>query len=230
MKTPPVATRAAGALAVLRDDLILRSMLRRVGDIPEAVLLPVLRMVRTDRAEVEAEWAALTAHRVRGFTLEPPGRSYRRRYGQFVTELEWAATALAEHLPREAVTELVAGAVSARLRRWLRFLLPAFGAARLIPGALQPAVMDAGVSFATFLVGPIHRTATEADGTLVYEIPECAMHSCTGTGVAQQNSCLMGCKAACESVFDASGPIALRFEPHLPGLSCTLRVTPAAAV
>ena len=34
--------KQSGALAALRDDLIMRSMLARVGDIPELVLLPVL--------------------------------------------------------------------------------------------------------------------------------------------------------------------------------------------
>ncbi|WP_067814648.1 hypothetical protein [Nocardia inohanensis] len=219
-----------GPVAALRDDLIMRSMLRRVGDIPEGVLLPVLRMVTDDRAAVDAGWTALTAHRVRGLALESPRRSWQRRYGQFVSELEWTAGELVKHLPSEDVTELVATAVSGRLRRWLRFVLPAFGSVGLVPRSIYPQVMDTGVAVAAFLVGPIHRTGVEADGTLVYEIPECAMHTATGTGVAQQNSCLMGCKAACESVFDASSPMPLEFEPHLPGLSCTLRVHPAAAV
>ncbi|AYF75487.1 hypothetical protein D7D52_18340 [Nocardia yunnanensis] len=221
------SSRARRALVATRDDLILRSMLRRVGDIPELVLLPVLRAVSEDRADVDAGWSALTAHRVRGPAWESPQRSWQRRYGQFVSELEWTATELTRHLPQETVTELVSSAVAARLRRWLRWLLPAFGTVGLVPAGLYPDVMDAGVAFATFLVGPIHRVAAEADGTLVYEIPECAMHTSTGTGVAQTNSCLMGCKAACESVFDANSAMPLEFEPHLPGLSCTLRVHPA---
>ncbi|MFI6865503.1 hypothetical protein [Nocardia sp. NPDC050406] len=219
----------SGALVAFRDDLILRSMLARVGDIPEAVLLPVLRMVSDDRAAVDAGWATLTVHRARGPQFEGPRRSYQRRYGQFVSELEWVTTELRKSLPEEDVTELVATAVSNRLRRWLRFLLPTFGAVNAVPERIYADVMDAGVGFATFLVGPIHRTGVEADGTLVYEIPECAMHTATGTGVAQENSCLMGCKTACERVFDADSPMPLEFEPHLPGLSCTLRVRPSQA-
>ncbi|WP_067562944.1 hypothetical protein [Nocardia acidivorans] len=217
----------SGALGALRDDLIMRSMLGKVGDIPEEVLLPVLRMVSDDRGEVDAGWAALTVHRPRGMTLESPRRSWQRRYGQFVSELEWTAGELTRHLPEAEVAELVSGAVATRLRRWLRLLLPAFGTMGLVPARWHPRVMDAGVSVATFLVGPIHRTGIEDDGTLVYEIPECAMHTATGTGTAQRNSCLMGCKAACERVFDADSPIPLEFEPQLPGLSCTLRVRPA---
>lgn len=219
----------AGALGALRDDLIMRSMLGKVGDIPEEVLLPVLRMVSDDRSGVDAGWSALTVHRARGAALESPRRSWQRRYGQFISELEWTASELARHLPEADVTELVSGAVAARLRRWLRMVLPAFGTVGFVPTRFYPEVMDAGVSFATFLVGPVHRTGVEADGTLVYEIPECAMHTATGTGTAQRNSCLMGCKAACESVFDANSPIPLEFEPHLPGLSCTLRVRPAGS-
>ncbi|GAA5105211.1 hypothetical protein [Nocardia iowensis] len=217
----------SGPVVALRDDLIMRSMLARVGDIPEAVLLPVLRMVSDDREAVDAGWAALTAHRVRGPRLEPPRRSYQRRYGQYVSELEWVATELTRHLPKQDVSELIATAVSTRLRRWLRYLLPAFGAVNAVPASRYAQVMDIGVGFAGFLVGPIHRTGVEPDGTLIYQIPECAMHTATGTGVAQENSCLMGCKASCESVFDADSAIPLEFEPHLPGLSCTLRIRPA---
>ncbi|WP_251941040.1 hypothetical protein [Nocardia sp. CDC159] len=221
------ATTFFTALRQLRDELIMRSMLARVGDIPETVLLPVLRMVGDDRAAVDEQWAALTAHRGRGALWEPPSRSWRRRYGQYIAELEWAITGLTRHLAREDVSELVTTAVSARLRRWLRLLLPAFGTVGLIPDRLYPRVMDVGVGVASFLVGPVHRTGVEPDGTLVYDIPECAMHTAPGSLLPQTNSCLMGCKAACERVFDADSAIPLEFDPHLPGLSCTLRVHPA---
>ncbi|WP_194818204.1 hypothetical protein [Nocardia sp. XZ_19_385] len=220
--------KQSGTLTAVRDDLIMRSMLARVGDIPDLVLLPVLRAVAEDRAAVDADWAALTARRTRNRVFEAPRWSYKRRYGQFVRELEWTTTELTRVLPAEDVTDLVSGAVSARLRRWLRYLLPAFESVRLIPKGMYPAVMDAGVGFATFLVGPIHRTGLEPDGTLVYEIPECAMHTSVSSPAAQENSCLMGCKAACERVFDQNSAMPLEFEPHLPGLSCTLRVRPPA--
>lgn len=214
-------------LTAVRDDAIMRSMLARVGDIPETVLLPLLRQVADDRAVLDAEWQAVTAGRIRPGSRLSARESWRRRYGQFVRELEWAITGLMAVLPRADVEQLVSDAVAGRLRRWLRFLLPAFGTVGLIPRVLYPAVMDTGVSVATFLVGPIRRTGIEADGTLVYEIPECAMHTATDTGVAQEHSCLMACKAACEKVFDKNSAMPLEFDPHLPGLSCTLRVHPA---
>ncbi|NNH68537.1 hypothetical protein HLB23_01345 [Nocardia uniformis] len=217
-----------GTLAALRDDWIMRSMLSRVGDIPELVLLPVLRVVAEDRAAVDAGWADITAQRTRTRLFEPPRWSWKRRYGQFVRELEWAITELTRVMPAEDVTELVSSAVAARLRRWLRYVLPTFESVRLVPKGMYPSVMDAGVSFATFLVGPIHRTGVEADGTLVYDIPECAMHTSVSAPEAQTNSCLMGCKAACEKVFDRDSAFPLEFDPHLPGLGCTLRVHPAA--
>lgn len=218
---------SGGALTALRDDWIMRSMLARVGGIPEEVLLPTLRLVTDDRAGVEAGWAEVTASRGRPRRLESPRSSWQRRYGQFVRELEWAIDALVRVLPQRDVEALVSDTVANRLRRWLRFVLPAFDAVKLIPRGMYPAVMDTGVGVATFLVGPIRRTGTQPDGTLVYEIDECAMHTATQTGVAQQYSCLMACKAACEKVFDKNSAMPLEFDPHLPGLSCTLRVHPA---
>ncbi|BBZ24307.1 hypothetical protein [Mycolicibacter hiberniae] len=216
-------------ISELRDDLIMRSMLGRVGDIPETVLLPVLRELADDRAVVDAEWESVIARRVAPGSRLPARESWRRRYGQFVRELEWAISGLVKKLPRDDVERLVSDTVAARLRSWLRYLLPAFGTVTLVPRALYPPVMDAGVSVATFLVGPIRRTGVEPDGTLVYEIPECAMHTATEAGVAQEHSCLMACKAACEKLFDKDSAMPLEFEPHLPGLSCTLRVHPAAS-
>lgn len=216
-----------GGVAALRDDWIMRSMLSRVGDIPESVLLPMLRLAADDREAVETGWQSVTASRVRGRIRESPRKSWQRRYGQFVRELEWAIAELLKVLPRSDVEELISDTVADRLRHWLRFLLPAFDAVKLVPRGIYPSVMDTGVSVATFLVGPIHRTGIEPDGTLVYEIPECAMHTATDTGVAQEHSCLMACKAACEKVFDKSSAMPLEFDPHLPGLSCTLRVRPS---
>ncbi|MFF2554024.1 hypothetical protein ACFVUS_23705 [Nocardia sp. NPDC058058] len=219
----------SGTLTAFRDEWVLRSMLARVGDVPEAVLLPVLRVTAEDRAAVDEGWAAIVSKRTGNRLFESPRWAWKRRYGQFVRELEWTTTALTEQLPAEQVTELVADAISLRLRRWLRRVLPAFEAVRMVPKGMRPPVMDVGVSVATFLVGPIHRTGIESDGTLVYEIPECAMHTSVSAPAAQRNSCLMGCKAACERVFDADSAMPLEFDPHLPGLSCTLRVRPAAA-
>lgn len=218
---------ATNPVTALRDDWIMRSMLTKVGDIPETVLLPVLGMVADDRAGVDAGWAALVADRQPNRLFESPRKSWHRRYGQFVRELEWVTGELVRVLPRADVEELVSDTVADRLRRWLRFMLPMFNAVRLVPPGMHPSVMDTGVSVATFLVGPIKRTGVEADGTVVYEIPECAMHTSTGTQSPQENSCLMACKAACEKVFDANSAMPMEFDPHLPGLSCTLRVRPA---
>ncbi len=217
-------TRPAPLPVALRDELLTHSMLKRVGDLPETVFLPVLRLVSDDRAAVEAGWAAVAASRRRRGLLESPRSSWERQYGQFVRELEWVVGELLRDLPFESVSELVSDAISGRLRRWLRFLLPAFKAVKIVPRRWYAPVMDLGVSMSTFLVGPIHRTGTDPDGTLVYEIPECAMHVVAKTTPTQDNSCLMGCKAACEKVFHAEGPMPLEFDPHLPGLSCTLRL------
>ncbi|MGV0738635.1 hypothetical protein ABQF35_18375 [Mycobacterium syngnathidarum] len=216
-----------GGIAMMRDELLMRSMLKRVGDLPETVFLPMLRIVTDDRAAIDAQWATLAAQRRRRGLLESPRRSWDRRYGQFVRELEWVTSELVRDLPFSAVEELVSDAVAARLRHWLRFLLPVFHAVKIVPKAWYAPVMDMGVGMSTFLVGPIHRTGEEPGGTLVYEIPECAMHVVAGTNTAQQNSCQMACKAACEKVFHADGPIPLEFDPHLPDLGCTLRVHPA---
>lgn len=214
-----------GPVAALRDEWLMHSMLKRVGDLPETVFLPMLRIVTDDREAVEEHWAALMAQRQkRRGLLESPQHAWRRQYGQFVRETEWVIAELVRDLPFEAVSELVSDAVAGRLRHWLRFLLPVFHAVKIVPARWYAPVMDMGVSMSTFLVGPIHRTGEEPDGTLVYEIPECAMHTVVSTVTAQENSCQMGCKAACEKVFHADGPMPLEFDPHLPGLGCTLRV------
>lgn len=227
MSTSVIEARQAGPIAILRDEILLHSMLKRVGDLPETVFLPVLRLVADDRATVDAEWTALVAQRRRRGLFESPRASWTRQYGQFVRECEWVTTELLRVLPWPAVEELVSDAVAGRLRHWLRFLIPAFHGIKLVPAAWYAPVMDMGVSMSTFLVGPIHRVGEEPDGTLLYEIPECAMHACVGTHTAQENSCQMGCKAACEKVFDAASPMPLEFDPHLPGLGCTLRVKKA---
>ncbi|PIB77689.1 hypothetical protein CQY22_001750 [Mycolicibacterium brumae] len=216
-----------GPLTMLRDEWLIRSMMKRVGDLPESMFLPMLRLLAPDRDAVDAGWAQVIGTRQRHRRWESPSKAWERHYGQFVRELEFTATGLRAELGLEATTELISDAVAARLNRWLRVMMPMFGSVKLVPDAIYSPVMDAGVAFATFLVGPIHAAGEEPDGTLLYEIPECAMHTVAGTGSAQENSCLMGCKASCEKVFHAGGPMPLEFDPHLPGLSCTLRVRKA---
>ncbi len=224
---PAPAGLKIGPIATLRDQWLLHSMLTHVGDLPENVYLPVLRLVADDRDEIEAGWAGLVSRRRRGPLFEMPRHSWERQYGQFVRECEWVTTELLKSLPWAAVQELVSDTIAARLREWLRLLLPVFGAVRFVPKSWYAPVMDWGVSLSTFLVGPVYRVGEEPDGTLVYEIPACAMHTVVGTGRAQENSCQMGCKAACEKVFSADSSMPLEFDPHLPGLGCTLRVRKA---
>ena len=95
------------SITALRDDLIMRSMLTKVGDIPETVLLPVLRLVADDRAAVDGGWQSVIADRAPNRLLESPRASWQRRYGQFVRELEWVTGELVTVVPRDEVEELV---------------------------------------------------------------------------------------------------------------------------
>ncbi len=85
--------------------------------------------------------------------------------------------------------------------------------------------------FSAFLVGEAEVTEMDIDeGTAVMEVPNCAWHTCPDPdslprpGVLPEEGCLLVCKGLFERVFDGVEGLEMRFDPHLPETSCTIRM------
>ena len=237
----------------LFDLLVLKSMLKAMGDVVGNTYLPVLRLAREDRQALEQAYADVLSLREEASSrFAPPRERWAVRYGNFIRELEWACGELRKDLSKEDYEDLTTRSISDGLERWIGSLMPSLakamsggrGASRLAEsrpaGAAKPKrkrrlaarlqeAFIANVVFrsfnpASFLVGPIEFRSISPKGVVIY-IPDCWMHKVVSNTEPQTEACLQMCKGGCERFFGETAPIGFYFDPNLPSFDCTLRVS-----
>jgi len=214
------------------DDLVMRSQLKRVGGIVEETFLPLLRLLADDPAAVQDGYEAVKARRERLSRFDSPRRSWRKRYGNFVRELEWVLGELRPRMAEPDFHELVTSTIAGRLEGWIGWMKPLMELGdRSMPDGMRgvyegPLSRKAAsvVGLASFLVGPLEIRGVQ-DGVVETYISRCAMHTVVSETEPQTYACLYGCKAACERLFGSDDVMAFEFEPNLPEFDCVLRIT-----
>ncbi len=219
--------------------LILKFLFSEMGSLIDETYLPILRLLVDDKDKLREDFQALRDSRVKLPFYASPHQRWWVLYGNFIRENEFALGLLKQHLSEEDFEELAVRYSSERLGRRFEFMKKAMrkrygpDAETSLHETFQSSfgrrMVPVISSMSQFLVGPMD-TFVDEDGTLVMEIPDCAMHrsvddlfSQKEDGQAQELSCLYSCKAACEAVFSANDSMCFEFEPHLPGYGCTFR-------
>ncbi len=227
-------------------DLLMCRLLivQRAGPLVGYTFVPILRLA-ADPVEVDHGYAEILSRRETTRLFDSPRERWRKSYGNFVREVEWAILELRKHFRPEQVEEIVAGNCAALSReRSARFLewMNRFEQTRIArnegrpgetvrPRGLQKRLFEL-FNPAGFLTGPAEiREIDPAGGSLVMEVPDCAWHVCApretlpDPSSLPEQGCLLVCKAHFERLFDgASGGVAMAFDPHLPDTSCTVEI------
>jgi hypothetical protein len=237
----------------LLDLVLLKSLLKAVGDVVGNTYMPVLRLTREDRPGLERTYAELLARReVPSSRWASPRERWAVLYGNFIRELEWACKELQKELSKEDYEDLTTRSISDSLERWIGALMPSLASmmageggakraekvqptvgaaakskslpARLLQGAVANIALKM-LNPASFLVGPVEIKSMDPKRGVVIYIPECWMHTVVSDTEPQTEACLQMCKGGCERFFGANSPIEMYFDPHLPRLDCTLRTS-----
>ncbi len=237
--------RERWGLQAIWDAWAVRGIVGGMEYLVPQTLMPVLRLVSGDPVAADHAYAAVLAQREAVGRFDSPRERWRKGYGQFVRELEWVSQELKKHLSDEEYQALVSGAVARAIEHWAGALKPKFvqlfadkpgvskkhGSARV--KALERKVtkfisenMFKHFNAVSFLVGPMQIRQMDMEaGYIEAYIPECAMHTVVGTGKPQEQACLVSCKGGTELAFGKDSPLRIELEPHLPGLSCTMRAS-----
>ncbi len=237
----------------LMDLLLLKSLLKAVGDVVGNTYMPVLRLTREDRPALERTYAELLSRREEvSSRWASPRKRWAVLYGNFIRELEWACKELQKVLSKEDYEDLATRSISDSLERWIGARMPSLakmmggeGGARRAeklqptagavpkPKSLPARVLERAIANialkmlnpASFLVGPVEIKSMDPKRGVVMYIPECWMHTVVSDTEPQTEACLQMCKGGCERFFGADSPIEMYFDPHLPRLDCTLRTS-----
>lgn len=238
-----------GLQAIIDMWMCERMVAERGAQVVKLTYLPMIRVAADDPDQVMRDYARVLERRERIRFWNSPRERWRKNYGNFVRESEWALLELRKYFTQGQYEEIVVGtgAAFARLdsQKEIDFMNAGARKAKAKrdsrapgnppgPGVLQRTlskVLDPG-RFAGFLVGESEISEIDVEaGTSVMEVPNCAWHSCPDPAslpnpdALPEQGCLLICKGVFERVFDGADGIKMEFDPHLPEPSCTIRIS-----
>lgn len=220
-----------------------RMIVDRAWPLVHYTFLPILRMT-TDAERIDREFAAIRARREKIGFFDSPRERWRKRYGNFVREVEWALLELRKHFSQQQYEEIVVGTSVALAHEnsadFLKMMNSMSDQAATEkrrddgprkPKGLQKLAFDM-FNPAGFLTGPAEVTELDpSTGSATMFVPDCAWHVCAAAeslpnpNALPEQGCLLICKAPFERLFSgANGGLSMEFEPHLPDTSCTVRM------
>ncbi|MFK7730287.1 MAG: hypothetical protein AB8B48_01580 [Pseudomonadales bacterium] len=227
-----------------------KMLVKKASLIVSHTLLPILRLSCDDREKLEQDYQTIRARREVVKLFEAPREKWRKRYGNFVREVEWALLELRKYYSQAQYEDIVIGTSVAtshetsadflammnsmpeKNKRKLNKKKKASKSGSTEPGRISK-VMFEMFNPAGWLTGPATITELDpANGRTVIHIPECGWHVCAkqsslpNPDALPEEGCLNICKGPFEALFKGeNGGLKMEFEPHLPETSCTVRMT-----
>ena len=221
-------------------------LVKRAMPIVSHTFVPILRL-SGDKEQVDRDYTAIRARREEIRWLDSPREKWRKRYGNFVREVEWALLELRKHFSQKQYEEIVIGTSVALSHETSGDFLAMMNSMsdknksrkprRSADGSGKPGrwtkLMFSTFNPAHWLTGAAEITHFDpANGLTVMEIPDCAWHTCAAAdslpnpNALPEEGCLNICKGPFEVLFNgAGGGLKMEFDPHLPETSCTVRMT-----
>lgn len=221
-------------------------LVKKAMPIISHTFLPILRL-SGDPAWIERNYAEIRSRREVIRLFDSPREKWRKRYGNFVREMEWTLLELRKYYSSGQFQEIVVGTAVALSRENSPEFLKMMNSMPEKNRRSRPRIAGDGSRkpgrwsrflFSTFnpahwLTGPASITEFDpGSGLTVIEIPECGWHTCAAPdtlphpGTLPEEGCLSICKGTFEALFDGrNGGLRMEFDPHLPQASCTVRMS-----
>lgn len=220
-------------------------LVKKAMPIISHTFLPILRLSCDDRDKLERDYEAIKARREEIKLFNSPREKWRKRYGNFVREVEWALLELRKYYNQAQYEDIVIGTSVALSYETSADFLEMMNSMSeknknkkpAKPGSTEPGRISTFLfemfNPAGWLTGPAKITEFDpANGRTVMEIPECGWHICAAQdslpnpNALPEEGCLNICKGPFEALFKGeNGGLKMEFEPHLPETSCTVRMS-----
>jgi hypothetical protein len=203
-------------------------------------LLPILRL-SGEKELVDSGYQAVKQYRELVKWSDSPREKWRKRYGNFVREVEWALLELRKHYSQKQYEEIVIGTCVSTAEETTADFIDKMNSmseknksktgSRAEPSRIEKFLFDT-FNPAGFLTGPAEmRDIDMSAGSMTMYVPDCAWHTCAAQETLPNPDQLPaeGCQLICKGPFEAmfkgeGGGLRMEFEPHLPETSCTVRM------
>jgi hypothetical protein len=221
-------------------------LVKKAMPIISHTFVPILRL-SGESTQVDRDYEEMKSRREVIRLFDSPREKWRKRYGNFVRELEWSLLELRKYYSQSQYEEIVIGTAVALSREnspeFLNMMnsMPEKSEKRRSrprrdrdtkPGRWTRLLFET-FNPAHWLTGQASITEYDpANGVTVIEIPACGWHTCAraetlpNPDALPEEGCLTICKGAFEAMFDGEGGgLKMEFDPHLPEPSCTVRMS-----
>ena len=221
-------------------------LVKKAHPIVSHTFVPILRL-SGDKEQVDRDYAEIKSRRELLHWHDSPREKWRKRYGNFVREAEWALLELRKYYSQKQFEEIVIGTSVALSDETSADFIAKMNTMSEKNKGKKPRVGKDGSKepsrwmkfmFRTFnpahwLTGPAEITEYDpANGLTTMYIPDCGWHTCgpadrlPNPNALPEEGCLHICKGPFEALFKGeNGGLKMEFEPHLPETSCTVRMT-----
>ncbi len=220
------------------SDLLLgKAAVKRLSKLVPHTLIPILKLSAEDPEKVESDYKKVIEFRENGRLFESPHEKYRKIYGNFVRELEWACCELRKYFTKRSYEELVAGSTALYVKEVLGPFIDFLNKLMLFSKNYSGYLPDFMINFMTmmskfwfehvmnitgWLVGPVKLTEFHfREGSMVMEVTDCLLLHAPRMNTFPEEACLMGCKGGCEKVLQS--PLKMTLDAKLPETTCEIR-------
>lgn len=222
-------------------------LVKKALPIVSHTFVPILRL-SGEKEQIDHDYSEIKSRREIVLWHNSPREKWRKRYGNFVREVEWALLELRKYYSQKQYEEIVIGtSVSLSYETSADFLrminkgadkskikiaqARARGEGPRKPSRWEKFLFDF-FNPAGWLTGPAEITSINpATGETIMEIPDCGWHTCArqdslpNPQALPEEGCLNICKGPFEALFNGEeGGMSMEFDPHLPETSCTVRI------
>ncbi len=224
-------------------DLILGKLaLKRISPLVPHTLIPIIKICSDNRNEVDAAYKIILGHREPIHFFDSPREKWRKLYGNFVRELEWACMELRKYFNKRAYEDLVINTTADYLYEALGPIIEALkdnmirqseffgkkqtGLSDLMNkmGGKMTAMFFKVANITGWLAGDCEILEVDLrEGLMVMEYKDCLMLRSPRLKNLPEESCLLGCKGSCEKLFK-DGPVRMTLDARLPETTCEVRM------
>ncbi len=224
-------------------DLILGKLaLKRLAPLVPHTLIPIIKLCSDNRNEVDAAYKIILGFHEPIRFLDSPREKWRKLYGNFVRELEWACMELRKYFNKRAYEDLIINTTADYLSAALGPIIEAlktnmikqsefFNKKQTIlsdlmnkMGGKMTAMFFKVANITGWLAGDCEiREVNLREGLMVMEYVDCLMLRSPRLKTLPEESCLLGCKGSCEKLFE-NGPVRMTLDTRLPETTCEVRM------
>ncbi|MCU0822582.1 MAG: hypothetical protein MUC95_08950 [Spirochaetes bacterium] len=224
-------------LQAISNLLLGKAIVSRLSKVVPHTLVPIIKLSADDPAKVEADYKLVLGYREEGRFFESPQEKYRKIYGNFVRELDWACCELRKYFTKRSYEELIAGSTAIYIVEVLGPFVDMLNKQMLFSKKYNGYLPDFMIKFMTvmtkifferivnitgWLVGPVKLTEFNfREGSMVMEVTDCLLLHAPRMKTFPEEACLLGCKGACEKVLQ--GPLKMTLDVKLPDTKCEIR-------